>query len=146
MFQSSWKTVEYSILLIMQRTYKFRICLGFFFWIFKKQNAFREIYFVNLCIAGIKGSPSRSNFVLILMHHVVFRKKWYKQESIPVGCVPSAAVAICWGWESAQGDVCPGVSAWGGVCPGGCLSRGCIPACTEADTPPPVNRMTDRQV
>ena len=32
-----------------------------------------------------------------------------KQECIPVGCVPSAAVAI-----------------WGGVCPEGCLPRGCV--------------------
>ena len=34
----------------------------------------------------------------------------FKQESIPVGCVPSDAVAV-----------------WGGVCPGGCLPRGCLP-------------------
>ena len=35
-----------------------------------------------------------------------------KQKCIPVGCVPSAAVAIC----------------WGGVCPGGCLAKGgCLP-------------------
>ena len=31
------------------------------------------------------------------------------KECIPVGCVPSAAVAVCCGW---------------GVCPGGCLPRG----------------------
>ena len=47
---------------------------------------------------------------------------FYKQECIPVGCVPSSAVAVCWG-----------VSVRGGLC----LPRGvCIPACTEADTPP----------
>ena len=40
-----------------------------------------------------------------------------KQECIPVGCVPFAAVAVCRG---------------GGVSAGG----GCILACTEADTPP----------
>ena len=40
----------------------------------------------------------------------------YKQECIPLGCVPSAAV---------------GDSSWrGGVCPGGCA-------------PPPVDRMAD---
>ena len=58
-----------------------------------------------------------------------------KQEKIPVGCVPSAAVAIR-GGVSAQGEgVCPGrVSAWGwgclprrGVCLGGCLPRGLYP-------------------
>ena len=56
-----------------------------------------------------------------------------KQECIPVGCIPSAAVAIgrgvCLG-SCLPGSVCPGgflpgVSAWGclsaqrGVCPGG---------------------------
>ena len=78
-----------------------------------------------------------------------------EQECIPVGCVPSAAVAV-WG----GGVVCllGGVCFFGGVCLlGGCLllggvpaSWGClllgggvcflgagIPACTEADTPPP---------
>ena len=47
--------------------------------------------------------------------------------------------------ESASGEVpAPrGVSASGGGSgPGG----GDVPACTEADTPPPVNRMNDRQV
>ena len=72
-----------------------------------------------------------------------------KQECIPVGCVPSAAVAVCWGGVCLGGGVCPGVSAQGGVCPGGCLHRGvsaqgvCIPACTGPDTPCGQN---DRQV
>ena len=48
--------------------------------------------------------------------------KWTKQECIPVGCVPSAAVAVCWG-----------VSGRGRVS----AQRGCVPACTEADTIPP---------
>ena len=56
-----------------------------------------------------------------------------KKQCIPVGCVPSAAVPICWaaGWVylgggSAQGrcqsrgGICLGVSAWG------CLPRGCL--------------------
>ena len=43
-----------------------------------------------------------------------------KQECIPVGCVPSAAVAV--GGSVCLGGVCRGVSAWGvsargGVCP-----------------------------
>ena len=73
-----------------------------------------------------------------------------KQECIPVGCVPSATVAVVGG-----GCLVPGGSG-----PGGCLvlggsgpwgvgawSRGGgIPACTEADPPHPVNRMTGRQV
>ena len=72
------------------------------------------------------------------------------------------------GWVSAQGVSALGCLLWGcvcsweGVCSSGCLLWGCllqvgcvsalggvcsmgvcIPACTEADTPP-VNRMTDR--
>ena len=45
-----------------------------------------------------------------------------KQECIPVGCVPSAAVAVCWGvsvrgWLSRDVSV-RGMSILGGVCPG----------------------------
>ena len=49
-------------------------------------------------------------------NHIV--KVKHKQECIPVGCVPSAAVAVCWG---------RGVSARRGMC-----------VC-----PPPVNRIAD---
>ena len=50
--------------------------------------------------------------------------------------------------RSAPGGVSAprGVSALGGCAPGGCArGGGCvgIPACTEADTPPPVDRITD---
>ena len=51
----------------------------------------------------------------------------FEQDCIPVGCVPSAAVAV---------------SGVGGL-PGGCLPRRCTPPDPEADTPPPVNRITD---
>ena len=77
-------------------------------------------------------------------------RKIVKQECIPVGCVPSAAVAV----SARRGACCQ----WGACCRGGgCLVPGCawsrgggglpaprggIPACTEAD--PPVDRMTDR--
>ena len=46
-----------------------------------------------------------------------------KQECIPVGCIPSAAVAISWG-VSALGGVCSwgGVCFLGGVCSGGVYS------------------------
>ena len=100
------------------------------------------------------------------------RKKFFKQECIPVGCVPSATEAVWWegGGVCSRGSLLPG-----GVCSGGCLLRGSllqggmcllpggsalggclfwgvsppgggggsILACTEADTPPPVDRMTD---
>ena len=49
-----------------------------------------------------------------------------RRDCIPVGCVPSAAVALCYG---------RGVSGHGGCLAGGCLPRGV-----------PVNGMTDRQV
>ena len=81
----------------------------------------------------------------------MFAVKFIKrQECIRVGCVPSAAVAVCWdgGWGVCQGGVCRGVSvqgvsaqgvsalgvsAWRGVYPGMHWGRH-----------PPVNRMTDR--
>ena len=51
------------------------------------------------------------------------------QECIPVGCVPSAAVAV------------PGGE---GVCPvGGCLPRGCLPGEGVSAKHLPVDRMTD---
>ena len=42
-----------------------------------------------------------------------------------IGCIPSVAVAVCWGGSaqegvSARGDM-PGGVCPGGVCPGGCL-------------------------
>ena len=40
------------------------------------------------------------------------------------------------------GDLLPGGSARGVSAPGGVCARGGIPACTEADTPPPVDRQT----
>ena len=59
-----------------------------------------------------------------------------KQESIPVGCVPSAAVAV------KGGDVCPGGPPGGSVC----LPKGVYHVTCDAcwDTPPSVNRITDR--
>ena len=63
-------------------------------------------------------------------------QNFYWQECIPVECVPSAAVTA--GGVSAQG-----VSAQGGVCPGDvCL--GCVSKHALRQTPPQVDRMTDR--
>ena len=45
-----------------------------------------------------------------------------KQESIPVGCIPSAAVAVGEGGCLPRRGVC-----LGGVCRGRCLPRGCLP-------------------
>ena len=47
-----------------------------------------------------------------------------KKEYIPVGCVPSAAVAVCWGCLPVgclpRGVSAQGVSDWGGVYPSAC--------------------------
>ena len=55
-----------------------------------------------------------------------------KQECIPVGCLLSAVVAICWGRGSAEGVSARGclprgVSARKGVCPGGVSARPLLP-------------------
>ena len=65
--------------------------------------------------------PLRPLFWTYVLHKL---KK--KQECIPVGYVPSTAVAVSGGGEvSAQGDVCPGVvSTQGGVCPGVSVQAG----------------------
>ena len=57
--------------------------------------------------------------------------------AIPVGCVLSATVAVCFGGVCPRGCVCRGMSAWvvsawgGGGCLGECLPRGvcwgCLP-------------------
>ena len=66
--------------------------------------------------------------------------KKIQQECIPVGCVPSAALAVWWGGGGAQGGVCPvgvsdqrgvfpgGIVCLGGVYPGGCLPMGRVSA------------------
>ena len=54
---------------------------------------------------------------------------YLQQECIPVGCVPSAAVAICWG-VSARG-----VSAGGRSLPGGCLLGGVWPGVSGRHPP-----------
>ena len=62
-----------------------------------------------------------------------------QQEGIPVGCVPSAGVAVGGGGGLSAGEGVSAqgwVSAWEGVCPGGV----CPSACWDT---PPVNRMTD---
>ena len=48
-------------------------------------------------------------------------KRIYRQECIPVGCIPSAAVAVFWRGVYSGGVVC----SWGWVCSGGeCLLWG----------------------
>ena len=50
-----------------------------------------------------------------------------EQECIPVGCVPSAAVAVSWG--VCPGGVClvfPGDGVWPGGCLPSLLGKGCV--------------------
>ena len=88
----------------------------------------------------------------------VLQKFKKKQECIPVGCVPSATVAIS-GGVLRGGVSAPGGGAWseGGVCSqGGCLVRCGVsapgggwsggvwyPSMHWGRPPPPVDRMTD---
>ena len=89
----------------------------------------------------VPSDPLRSAPVVI----VPSLRKVNKQESIPVGCVPSAAVAVCCRGCLPEGCLPVGCAAGGCLLGGVCLGGMCIPACTETDTPT-VNRMTDRQV
>ena len=81
-----------------------------------------------LVFSGIRGSVDIN---------VAFGKKEsnWEQECIPVGCVPSATVAVCWGClvPEVEGVCSRGAWSWGGS----------IPACTEAEPPCEQN---DRQV
>ena len=61
----------------------------------------------------------------------------WSQECIPAGCIPSAAVAVCWG---GRGPAQVGVLPREGSCPGEVCPGGSLP-----DTLP-VNRMTDRHL
>ena len=70
----------------------------------------------------------RSVFYLEL----IFCSHLNKQEWIPVGCVPSAAVAVCWG----VGGVCPGE--------GVCLPNRGVGVCPGGSTPAPL--WTDRHL
>ena len=67
-----------------------------------------------------------------------------KQECIPVGCIPSATVAVCWG-----GGVAPGVVSGprgfllqGVPPPGGCLLLGVVSQHALRQNPPLVDRQT----
>ena len=55
-----------------------------------------------------------------------------KQECIPVGCVPPAAAAVCWGVSAQEGGVCLGV----GACPGGVFGQEVSTFCLGVYTPP----------
>ena len=88
----------------------------------------------------------------LFLDQITYHKMKFKQECIPVGCVPSATVAVSLGggclllgkvWSQGGCLLLGGACSWveclllGG---GGIWSWRGIPACTEAD--PPVDRQT----
>ena len=76
------------------------------------------------------------NLTQVSMHSSRMRTARLLAVSPSMHCSASRGMSDLGGMSASQG-----MSA-----SGGCLLQGwCIPACTEADTPP-VNRMTDRQV
>ena len=96
-----------------------------------------------------------SRMVLPVVTYIYMYKKYAFQEDAYrqlVGRIPwysgrevsawGEGVVFAWGGLSSQGVCLPGRS----VCPEGCLPGGGIPACTEADSPPPpwTDRMTDK--
>ena len=126
------------------------------------QERFSRYYVVSDTDIFVKNSSSLSNFT--------WTRKWQmslqnKQECIPIGCVPSAAVAICWGMSASVhagihplglGLDTPQAWAWtpplgrhppepGDRHPLGRHPLGPGPRHAPGQTPPvPVNRMTDR--
>ena len=68
----------------------------------------------------------RTTKILWSSHLYIKFEICWKQECIPVGCVPSTAVAVWWGCVCLRRCVCPGALAGGGCLPRrGCLPRGC---------------------
>ena len=112
------------------------------------RGAFRNGVNVYVCTFGVVGYCESENVTRVQENRT---KDWVQctftchssdptitQECIIVGCIPSAAVAVSEvGGGSAWVDVC--------VCPGGCLTRGIIPSCTEADLHPPCEQFLTSQ-
>ena len=91
---------------------------------------------VFVCTAVLE-SESLKQFLRYVLHtgNFINSVSTYKQECIPVGCVPSAAVAVSWGClpraSVCPGGFCLGVSAWGVVCLGGVCLGGLAGAYTS---------------
>ena len=99
------------------------------------------------------GANPKEGGAKLLFGDISLKTAW-KQECIPVGYVPFAAVAVCWG---RGGVVCPGreclpargvfACQGGDVClPEGCLPRGCLPpgGCLPARVGVHLLLLTDR--
>ena len=87
-------------------------------------------------VCTLLGSVLYSVRIEIVFENMKFIYK-FKQECIPVGCVLSAAVAVCWvgGGGVCRGSVCLGVSAWGGSAQGVSAWWGCThPPRGQTDT------------
>ena len=71
-------------------------------------------------IGGSRGCHGRALSVQFLSFSCYFRQNLGEQECILVGCVPSAAVVVCWG----GGCVCSeGYLPRGGVCLRACVLK-----------------------
>ena len=79
------------------------------------------------------------------------------QECFPVGCVPSAAVAVYWGggvgWgvclqgvSACRGCLPRGVSAWRGVCLDGVVGQWVVGQWVYIPPPSPVDRILDKHL
>ena len=84
------------------------------------QKATVEGGFICFIFLGLRYPVSGATTVITTTFNTPQKK--YQQKSIPVGCVPSAAVAV--GGE--EGGVCPGGFGHVGVCPGGVCPGGCL--------------------
>ena len=84
------------------------------------------------------------NFLLKVFRQKITMKTQQKQECIPVGCVPSTAVAV--GWVCLGGGVCLPKAVCvclGGVSALGVSAWGCLP---EGVHLPPVDRILDTRL
>ena len=95
-------------------------------------NSFEKVTNENVCLNKCSFKMNfiqtiKENYQIYAVKRQQHSKKLSKLECIPVGCVPSAAVTICWGGVSAYGGCLPR-GMGGDVFLGGCLPRvGCLP-------------------
>ena len=99
-------TVHWVFPILNEKIDSFRT-ISWQFFLKKKRNTEKAFIDLQSCLAN-------SSLIYLI-----------KQESIPVGCVPSAAVVICWrGGCLPNGLSAGGCLPWGGVCPGGVSAQG----------------------
>ena len=115
----------------------------------------KGIHLLQLCVWGLGLLSTKNGFATSKQNGrrlLSVLVAYMTQECIPVECVPSATVAVCWG-VSATGGLVSAFRGGGGVCfPGGgglCFREGgCLPGglyrSMHWGRHPAVDRMTDR--